>query len=103
MAGKFVVIVDAELEGIMPRYLEIRAEELLMIQQALADNDAEKISFFGHRLRGSGGGYGLERLTEMGGLLETAGDNEDFITAARAIAELAEYLEKLEIEYEEMG
>lgn len=101
MRKKNKVTVDADLESIMPRYLEIRAEELIKIQAALADRDAETIAFLGHRLKGSGGGYGIQRLTDLGEILEAAGEKKDFDTAAETIEELADYLDNLEISYEE--
>ncbi len=100
MGKKHTVVVDAELADIMPRYLEIRHSELVQIQEAFAHGDAEQVAFLGHRLKGSGGSYGLDELSRLGKLFEDAGKAGDMNEAAGLIESLADYLNNLEIVYD---
>lgn len=98
---KHTVYVDPDLEPIMGRYLELRQEEQLRMEQALADGDGETIRLLGHKMKGTGTSYGFVRLTELGTAIETAGREGDLSTAARLIAEACSYMENVEIVFSE--
>lgn len=95
------IFVSADLRGIMPRFWEIRLEELGELKRVLAAGDMEGIAFLGHRLKGSGGSYGFDRLTDLGAELESAAKVADLDTAARIVSELSDYMDNLEIIYED--
>ncbi|MBU1611328.1 MAG: Hpt domain-containing protein [Proteobacteria bacterium] len=82
MSAKHRVSVDADLSDIMPRFIEIRHEELGQIQEALAQGDAARVTFLGHRLKGSGGAYGLDELTRFGAEIEVFARAGDLKAAA---------------------
>ncbi|MGE4504148.1 MAG: Hpt domain-containing protein [Desulfovibrionaceae bacterium] len=94
------VSVAPEMREIMPRYLEIRARELGLIRTACTNGDATEVRLLGHRLKGSGGSYGLHELSRLGQELERAGAAGDLGRAALLIDELAAYLDNLEITYD---
>jgi hypothetical protein len=48
-------------------------------------------------MRGSGSGYGFEAITQIGEGLEQAGRNQTPDEVSRWSAELADYLERVEI------
>ena len=103
MDGKFTVVVDAELAPIMPRYIEIRRQELGELQDALAKSDAETVRLLGHRLKGTGAAYGFPDLTRMVAAIETAGKENDLTAAARLAGELAAFLYGVQVVYGEPG
>lgn len=100
--AKFQVIVDAMLEPIMDRYLELRMEELEQTEAAIASGDADTIRMLGHRLKGTGTSYGFERLTELGAAIEMAGKEGRLDEAAVLTAEVRAYVENVEVVFEEM-
>ena len=53
----------------------------------------------GHKLRGTGGGYGLPLLTHVGEKLETAAAAGDGAAIGDSIAALSKYLEQLRVEF----
>ena len=64
---------------------------------ALDRSDFQFVQVFGHRIRGTGGAYGIPKITEFGGLIESAAieRNQDEI---RRLAEALEgYLDRLEV------
>jgi len=54
----------------------------------------------GGRLAGSGGGYGFDRISELGKQIETLSLAGDAAGVAARLAELKDYIENLEIVYE---
>src|SRR4029450_4650966 len=62
----------ARLAELVPGYLENRRRDVEAIAAALALADYETVRILGHNMKGSGAGYGLNRITEIGGSLEQA-------------------------------
>ena len=98
--GRVRVRVDSSLAELVPGFLENRRRDVEAIAAALKHADYENIRILGHKMKGSGAGYGLNRITEIGASLEqAAGRREPEEIRARA-AELARYLDGLHVEYE---
>ena len=99
--ARFQMTVDAMLEPIMDRYMELRMEELAQMEEAITAGDDETVRMLGHRLKGTGSSYGFERLTELGADLEDAGKVGDMQLAEKLAAEVRSYLENVDVVFEE--
>ncbi|MBF0158243.1 MAG: Hpt domain-containing protein [Magnetococcales bacterium] len=97
--GKITVMIDRELEQLIPGYLANRWKDVAAIEQALAQGDQESIRILGHRMKGSGAGYGFEEITAIGRQLEQAADQGDQAVVAQLRQHLVHYLESIEITY----
>jgi HPt (histidine-containing phosphotransfer) domain-containing protein len=97
---KIVINIDADLKPIIPRFFELRHDDIRSIGEALAAGDFEKIAMIGHSMKGSGGGYGFDYITEIGKSIEDAGRRRDSLEIKRWANELSNYIEKVEIVYE---
>ena len=98
--GHVRVRVNSSLAELVPRFLENRRRDVEAIAAALKHADYENVRILGHNMKGTGAGYGLNRITEIGASLEqAAGRREPEEIRARA-AELARYLDGLHVEYE---
>ena len=75
-----------------PAYLENCRQNVIAIQNALDRADFEAVSILAHNMRGSGGGFGLQRITDLGAAIEQAADNADLQAARKWTAELSLYL-----------
>lgn len=98
--AKYPVRIDKDLQDLVPHYLESRREELPGLFALHSSGDMQALAKAGHRLAGAGGGFGFDRITELGRELETlalAGDRPG--TLAR-LEGLKEYIANLEISYE---
>lgn len=95
--GKIMVTVDADLEDLIPDYLENRRHDCQTVLQLLEKNDYEAIRVLGHTMKGTGGGYGFDAITEMGKRLEEAAKANDPMTIRQTVSELAQYLQSVEI------
>ncbi len=98
--NRVLVRIDRDLEDLIPGYMENRRKDIASIMQALEKNDLESIRVLGHTMKGSGGGYGFDRITEIGRSLEEAAKNGDKNTILRQAEELSEYLDHIDIVYE---
>jgi PAS domain S-box-containing protein len=88
--------LNERLRAIIPGYLEGRRTDILALLAAVDKADYEQIRSVGHKMRGSGAGYGFPEITAIGQRLELAAENRDTEKARTYIADLAEYLNVLE-------
>jgi len=84
--------VPAELRDLIPSYLQRRQQELHILRSYLQDGDYDSIRALAHKLKGSGGGYGLMKFTELGASLESAAIHKDYPMIALTIMELADHV-----------
>jgi len=93
------VIVDRELEPIIPRYFELQRQGLADLGGAVARGDAESARLVGHRMKGTGASYGFPNLTELGAAIERAALAGDLDEAGRLGAEAGEFLDTVRVVY----
>ncbi|MCX5849313.1 MAG: Hpt domain-containing protein [Deltaproteobacteria bacterium] len=99
-SGKIIVHVDNDLADLIPGYLFNRKKDIAAIHDALEKKDLETIRILGHSMKGSGGGYGFENITDIGMLIEKAakeGRDEDILLQ---IKRLEDYLLQVEVLYD---
>lgn len=94
------VSIDPELKDLVPDYIESRNKELPGLLALSAAGDLDALRKAGHKLAGSGGSFGLDRLSELGKELETLARAGDSPGAAGCLERLKDYLENLHIVYE---
>ncbi len=100
-AGRIKVVVDIGIEDLIPGYLENRQQDIKSILGSLVKEDYEAVQILGHSMKGSGGGYGFDGISDIGQTLELAAKEKDAGTIKRTVAELANYLEQVDIVFEE--
>ena len=96
---KRVIKVDEDLKELFPVYIRSKREELARIPALLKAGDLDAVRIIGHKMRGSGGGYGLDFLTELGGRMESSAEAGDKAALTTQTAELKNFLDSLEIEF----
>jgi HPt (histidine-containing phosphotransfer) domain-containing protein len=94
------VYIDQGLEEIVPGFLENRRRDVQTIETALQENNMAQILTIGHRMRGDGGGYGLDAISIMGAALEQAAAREDWSAIRRHTAELIDFLARVTVVYQ---
>jgi len=94
---KITVSIDADLEDLIPEFLENRRRDCQAVLQALEKGDYESIRVLGHTMKGVGGGYGFEAITEMGKTLEAAAKQQDPGLIRQTVSDLTQYLQAVEI------
>ncbi|HPC86164.1 MAG TPA: Hpt domain-containing protein [Smithellaceae bacterium] len=95
--AKFIVIVDEDLQDLIPGYLENRRKDVEELQGALERSDFEVIRVLGHKMKGSGGGYGFDEISEIGRTLEDAAKQSQAEKIREEIRRLRHYLDHVEV------
>ena len=76
-----------------PAYLEDCRHNVVVMHEALDQADFEAVTILGHNLRGSGGGFGFQAITDIGAGLEYAAGGADMDGSRKWIGELSRYLD----------
>jgi signal transduction histidine kinase len=98
---KLIIHADPEIADLIPKFLDNRQKDIVMIESALEINDFETIRILGHSMKGAGGGYGFDGVTEIGKNLEEAAKEADSNKIRNGVHELAQYRSKVEVIYDE--
>jgi PAS domain S-box-containing protein len=78
-----------------PAYLENCRLNVITMLAALDCGDFKVVTFLGHNLRGSGGAFGFQMITDIGAGLEQAADAADTAVSRRWLDDLSSYLNHL--------
>lgn len=80
----------------VPVYIARRRADLGVIHSALALGDFARIESVGHNLKGTGSSYGFPKITEIGGLLESAARTGSRGEIGARLEDLNTYLQSLD-------
>lgn len=97
---KINVTIDPDLRDLASGYLGNRMQDVAILKKSLQNGDFLTIRIIGHCMKGSGSGYGFDRLTELGGALEQAAKGGDTDTIVNLIGALEYYLAGIAVVYE---
>jgi HPt (histidine-containing phosphotransfer) domain-containing protein len=98
-SGKIIIKINQDMEDLIPEYLDTRRQELAVLQKAIKNGEVETVRMIGHTLKGSGGGYGFDRITEIGALLEGAARKSDMPELQTQFERMQDYLARVEVRY----
>ncbi|MBA5875166.1 MAG: Hpt domain-containing protein [Nitrospira sp. CR1.2] len=94
-----LVRISQDLEAIVPGFLANRRRDLATIEACLKQGDLNTIRMLGHRMKGDGGGYGFDQISEIGDRLEQAALAQDRASIAAEITHLTDFLAKVTVVY----
>ena len=97
---KIIIQVDSDLEDLIPGFLDNRRREITAIFDAVGRNDYDFIAKAGHTMKGVGGGYGFDAITDIGDAIEQAAKQKDPLKIKHCLNELSNYLQRIEIVFE---
>jgi CheY-like chemotaxis protein/HPt (histidine-containing phosphotransfer) domain-containing protein len=97
--GRIRVSIEAGMEDVVPSYLDKRRKEISQYRQALARQDFDSIRILGHKLRGTGAGYGFAELTSIGAEIEESALTGNLLDIIATVDKLARYIDCVELEY----
>lgn len=97
-----VVYIDADYEDLIPQFLENRRKDVAKLRELAAAAAFEEARRIGHSMKGVGGGYGFERISEIGRAIEEAAAQRDGPAVQRLVDQLERYLTSVKIVYQEM-
>ncbi len=82
---------------LIPGFLRNREQDVIAIQAALERGDFETVKSLAHGMRGAGGSYGFQAITDIGAALEEAAETADTEASRRWVGELSSYLDRVEV------
>jgi HPt (histidine-containing phosphotransfer) domain-containing protein len=94
-----VVSVAADIEDLIPKFLERQREQVKALVEALEKGDFDTIRVLSHTMIGVGGSYGFDLITELGRELEQRAKEQNAAKVGRLVKELSTYLERVEVVY----
>jgi len=97
--SKYKVSVSLNLKHAVPAYLNERRKELPDLRSYYVTEDRASLINTAHKYASTGRSYGIDRISELGTRIETLANAGDAGGVSKAIAELKDYLENLEVIY----
>jgi HPt (histidine-containing phosphotransfer) domain-containing protein len=97
MQDSVIIEVDEDLSDLIPGFLTHKRIEVATILEAVVRRDYPAISRLGHRIKGEGGSYGFDSMTEMGRSLEEAAAMRDDRAVTTIARQLLSYMDSVEI------
>jgi CheY-like chemotaxis protein len=94
-----VVEVEEGMEDVVPRYLDKRRAEIAVYLAAVDRGDFDTVRNLGHKMKGTGAGYGFPPLTEIGGVLEQAAKAGETERIRESVRRLKDYVESIDLKY----
>jgi hypothetical protein len=94
-----IVYLDPDLEDIVPGFLDNRRKDIDTLTACTKKGQLETIRLIGHRLKGDGGGYGFDAITNIGDALEQAALRGDLVTIRERTAQLTNFLTRVQVVY----
>ncbi len=96
---KIIVQVDPDLEDLIPGFLENRKLDVEKLRAELESSDFINLQSIGHSIKGVGGGYGFDLMSELGAAIESAAKEQNADQVREKIDQLNHYLQRVVVEY----
>ena len=96
---RILIHADIDLEDLTPGFLENQKRDADKIKFLLESDDYESIQRIGHSMRGSGGGYGFDEISNIGTGIEQAAKERNKGEVLRQAEALLRYLSCIEVVY----
>jgi PAS domain S-box-containing protein len=79
-----------------PAFLQNCRDSAVAIHEALSRNDFETVTILAHNMRGAGGGFGFQAITDFGAALEESAESANTSLSLQHAGDLSRYLDRLE-------
>ena len=96
------VEVDQDLEELIPGYLEKRVKDVEQLRGWVDDENYSEIQELSHKIKGSGGGYGFQHLSEYASLMEQASKEKDLSVIKENIEKIDDYVKRVRVKFVEV-
>jgi len=97
---RIIVRANPKLADLIPSFLENRRHDVVAMLEALDRGDFATVETLGHGMKGAGGSWGFEGVTDIGADLERAAGSADNEASRKSVDELTRYLDGVEIVYD---
>jgi signal transduction histidine kinase/post-segregation antitoxin (ccd killing protein)/HPt (histidine-containing phosphotransfer) domain-containing protein len=91
------VRANPKIADLIPVFLQNCRQNVVTMLHALDRGDFETVELLGHGMRGAGGSYGFQAITDIGAALEQVAESADTDASRKWVGELSRYLDRVEI------
>jgi HPt (histidine-containing phosphotransfer) domain-containing protein len=84
---------------LVPGFLDNRRKDAAALARAAETGDGKTVRLLGHRMKGDGGGYGFQEISDIGEALEQAARREDWKVVNEKINALTAFLAHVDVVY----
>ena len=95
-----LVHANPKFADLIPGFLQNRRNDVTAMLGALDRGDFETVESLGHGMKGAGGSWGFQAITDIGAALEQAAESADADASRKWVGELSRYLDRVEIVYD---
>ncbi|MBF0550018.1 MAG: response regulator, partial [Deltaproteobacteria bacterium] len=99
-AGRIELVLDADFQELTEEYLSYLAENVEAISSSLDIGDFDTIYELGHKMKGAGGSFGLNAVTDIGALIQDAAEFREAESVRVHVKALSEFLAGVVIRYQ---
>jgi CheY-like chemotaxis protein len=92
-----LVRANPTLADVIPGFLQNRRQDVIAMLDALDRGDLETVESLGHGMKGAGGSWGFQAITDIGAALEHAAESADTDASRMWVGELSSYLDRVEV------
>jgi PAS domain S-box-containing protein len=92
-----LVRADPKFADLIPGFLEHRRQDVIAMRDALDRRDFETVKSLAHGMKGAGGNYGFQAISDIGAALEEAAKSADADASRTWVDELSRYLDRVEV------
>lgn len=97
--SKVKIEIDADLQDLVPQFVENRKRDLESLQQLVLKKDIEAIAQLAHKIKGAAAGYGFNELSDLASQLEKAAKNKDETPLESLVQKMKVHFSNIEIQY----
>jgi CheY-like chemotaxis protein/HPt (histidine-containing phosphotransfer) domain-containing protein len=90
------VRTNPKFAHLIPAYLQSCRQKIIALHEALDQRDFQTVTYLGHQMRGSGGAFGFQPITDIGTALQQATESADVDASRKWVDELSRYLDQAE-------
>ena len=95
-----VVHVESDFQTLLPKFMTNRKKEVVTMREAVAQQDVETVRKVAHGMKGAGGSYGFDRVTEMAAIIEQTAKTGVLVGIEAELDRLAIYLEQVHVVFD---
>jgi HPt (histidine-containing phosphotransfer) domain-containing protein len=95
--GAILIRANPKFADLIPGFLQNRRQDVSAMLDALDRGDFETVGDLGHDMKGAGGSYGFQTITDIGAALAQAADSLDNDASRKWMGELSRYLDRVEV------
>lgn len=100
--SKVKVEIDADLQDLIPQFVENRKKDIESLEQLVEKNDLVAIAQLAHKIKGAAAGYGFNELSNLASQMEKAAKNNDASPLKDLVKQMRIHFLNVEIHYVSM-